>query len=78
MSEKEKIKRQVDVVKCLGESIGYGHLMSLASALWRKQLEESGVPTDGAFSPTLDMFIDKEILKGVQRERKLYDSFVRY
>lgn len=41
-------------VKRLGEKIGYGNLMSWASALWRKNLSEIGCPTEGAFVPRID------------------------
>jgi len=41
----------IELIKSIGDQIGYGHLMSIASALWRKKLNESGVPESGAFVP---------------------------
>lgn len=46
-------KSEAMAVKKLGESIGYGNLMELASALWRKDLKDqrsSGIKT-GYWSP---------------------------
>ena len=72
-----KIKYEVDIVKKLGDEIGYGHLMELASALWRKTLEEEGYPTSGAFVTTLECFLSKEIMASSKAERKLYDNLIR-
>ena len=56
---------EIDAVKELGDKIGYGNMMSIASALWRRLLKESGVPTSGAFIPTSRSFIkdDQELQK---------------
>ncbi len=40
-------------VKRLGEEIGYGNLMSIASALWAVNLEEKHGITTGNFIPTM-------------------------
>ena len=40
-------------VKMIGEETGYGNLMEWASALWRKQLKENGIPINGAFVPKI-------------------------
>ena len=68
---------ETNTVKELGEQIGYGHLMSIASALWRKNLEDSGYPTSGAFVPTCLPFVEKEIAKATKEEREMYDKMVR-
>lgn len=45
------MKEDILKVKELGDKIGYGNLMCIASAIWKKQLtEEYGLP-DGAFIP---------------------------
>ena len=44
---------EIEKVKQLGDEIGYGHLMELASALWRKKLKYSGMPESGAFVTTI-------------------------
>jgi len=67
----------VNNVKELGEEIGYGHLMSIASALWRKSLMEKNYPIDGAFVPTCLSFVDKEIVHATKGERNLYDEMVK-
>ena len=48
-----RMHEEVKAVKELGEKIGYGHMMGIASALWRASLEEMGCPTDGAFVAAL-------------------------
>lgn len=67
------MENEVNKVKELGESIGYGHLMNIASALWRKNLQEKGYPTTGAFVPTCLQFVDKEMVEGMEKEHKIYD-----
>ncbi len=41
-------------VKDLGENIGYGHLMNLASNLWKESMKRQGLPTSGVFIPVLE------------------------
>lgn len=40
-------------VKALGEMIGYGNIMDIASVLWAEDLKRNGLPDDGAFYSTL-------------------------
>jgi hypothetical protein len=40
-------------VKQLGELIGYGNMMTLASELWKRRLESKGYPLSGAFEVCL-------------------------
>lgn len=40
-------------VRTLGEKIGYGQMMDLASDLWKASLVKAGYPTDGAFVPVI-------------------------
>ena len=46
MTEKEKVKQ-------LGEQLGYGQMMKLASELWKKDMIAHGYPTSGVFIPAL-------------------------
>lgn len=49
----ERFKREVEEVKRLGDQIGYGNMMTIASALWAKMLiDEFGID-GGAFYPTI-------------------------
>lgn len=63
-------------VKEIGEKIGYGHLMSLASSLWRKSLKEQGYPIVGAFVPTCIPFVKKEHMEMHENDAKQYDDIV--
>lgn len=69
------LKQQAAEVKRLGERIGYGNMMAMASALWRKSLTEQGFPTDGAHVPTLKSFIKKGLHD--PKEDQIYDEIVR-
>jgi len=53
------INQEIKAVEMLGETIGYGNMMALASAIWRKKLKDSGIPEIGAFVPTISSFIKK-------------------
>jgi hypothetical protein len=77
-SEQEitNLKAEVKAVKEIGELIGYGHLMSLASALWRKALKEKGYPESGAFVATILQCVEKEMAQATEAERKMYDGFI--
>ena len=49
----ECFKREVEAVKRLGDQIGYGNMMWIASALWAKSLIENELPDSGAFYPAI-------------------------
>lgn len=69
---------EVAAVQRLGDQIGYGHLMSLASALWRRKLtkEYGDGYRMGAFVPTLCSLVVGEWAENLQKEIDLYDSIV--
>ena len=68
------LKREAQAVKALGESIGYGNMMSMASALWRKDMIENGYPVSGVFVPVLPSDVKEEYLN--EGDMKKYDSIV--
>ena len=70
------LKSEIKLVKIIGEQIGYGHMMLLASALWRKSLNERGVPESGAFLPTILTLIKDEEHEMAQRESHFYDKLI--
>lgn len=67
---------EIEAVKELGEKIGYGNMMSIASALWRKSLKEKGYPISAAFVPTCLPFIKKDLQDLDKEGRELYDKMV--
>lgn len=75
--QKEALMEDANQVALLGEKIGYGHLMSLASALWRKHLQQKGYPTSGAFVPTILSFIKKEEQAHTQKSNDHYDQIIK-
>lgn len=48
------MKEEILKTKELGDKIGYGNLMMIASALWRKSLLENYGVSSGAFVPRID------------------------
>jgi hypothetical protein len=62
-------KAEILSVKQLGESIGYGNMMDIASALWAEKLEKSVGTSEGAFIPTILQDI-KPIQKKEYKERQ--------
>ena len=51
--DEERFKRECEEVKRLGDQIGYGNMMTIASALWAKMLIDEGCTDSGAFYPTI-------------------------
>lgn len=65
---------EIRAVERLGKQIGYGNLMEMASALWRRDLKKSGAHESGAFIPTLECNV---IDISVHAESKdIYDSLM--
>lgn len=77
MCDFETYREQINTIKNIGDQIGYGHLMHIASALWRNSLQEKMISKDGAFVPTLTMCIKKDDIEIVQKDIDLYDMLVR-
>lgn len=73
----ELYKNEILKVKALGEAIGYGNLMDIASVLWGHQLERNGVSDDGAFYPMILMEIKDGELKeeAVQNRCRKYEYY---
>lgn len=74
--QNRQIIQDASRVQALGDEIGYGHLMELASALWRKRLREKGYPTSGAFVPTVTVLLTKEGKEIANESCDLYDSLI--
>lgn len=67
---------EVNKVRELGEQMGYGQMMEIASALWRKSLTEKGYPQSGAFVATILKCIKEEHQPTVLWVSKSYDELV--
>lgn len=60
---------EVDEVKQLGERIGYGRLMQIASQQWSKMLTEKyGISGTGAFVPAIHFQIKEEEKERLRQE----------
>jgi len=68
--------KEIEAVKALGEQIGYGNMMEIASALWRKSLREKNYPESGAFVTTCIGMFDKEGEDLAKEEADRYDSYI--
>ena len=67
---------EIQTVKLLGEKIGYGHLMQLASTLWGNDLESHGYPRNGAFIPTTFTLLSEEGKKIALSEDAHYRNLI--
>ena len=67
---------EVRVTKYLCDAYGYGHIMDLVSALWRRKLAEDGLPTNAAFIPTIETFIRGEHIRSTKCQARVYDKLV--
>ena len=66
-------RRQCEEVKRLGDQIGYGNMMTIASHLWAKMLVDEGLPDTGAFYPTIiSNMRDTELTEIQKKERDAY------
>ena len=70
------IKTEIEVVKKVGEKIGYGHMMELASALWRQKLRDTKVPETGAFISVLSSDVKGEALERAIKNNDHYDNIL--
>lgn len=68
-----QLKNEILMVRQIGDQIGYGHLMALASALWKIKLGGG----DGAFIPTIALFIKDEHREIIDQESKNYEALVK-
>lgn len=60
---------EIRLVKQLGEQVGYGNLMNLASALWAIDLESKDYPVTGAFVPVISPDIKAARRKHYEKEQ---------
>ena len=69
----ERFKRECEEVKRLGDQIGYGNMMTIASALWAKMRIDEGWTDSGAFFPTiLSNMKPGDLTVHAMRERACY------
>lgn len=73
----DKLKRDVEAVRQLGSQMGYGHLMELASALWREDLQETLGFSSGAFVPVCTYSIKKADVPMIEKSSNQYDKIVK-
>lgn len=70
-------KREIEEVQRLGERIGYGNMMRIASGLWALDLERKYGITSGAFMPTVGGFMKKVEAKKAETERENRKEFFK-
>jgi hypothetical protein len=72
-----RYKHEIEQVKELGERIGYGNMMSIASVLWAMSLEEKHGITSGAFVATIPAFMKKREAEKAAKERESRKEFFK-
>ena len=75
ITQEKHMVEDVLLVKRIGDRMGYGHLMSLASALWRNNLPNG--QKMGAFVCVCDVSVKEEILDAVRATNEVYDEIVK-
>lgn len=76
MPQENILRAEMQAVKQLGERIGYGNLISWASALWRYSLRKHGFPENGALIGVCETSIKSDCLKGVHEQEAVYNMWV--
>ena len=71
-----RMRAEMLAVQRLGECIGYGNLISWASALWRKSLREQGFPDSGAFIGVCECSVKRDCLDRIHKQEAVYDAWV--
>lgn len=66
-------EQEIEAVKALGEQIGYGNLMCIASALWAIDLDKSGRGHSGVFIPVCGFQLKpcEKSREGIDLERRM-------
>lgn len=69
---------EIKIVQQLGRAIGYGHMMSLCTALWRRELAASYGDRckSGAFIGVCACSIKEDVLPSAMQTVALYDGIV--
>jgi hypothetical protein len=68
---------EIQAVKELGEKIGYGNMMDIASSLWGIMLEDKFGHSTGAFEPVCIAPIDEKYAKELKKSRKKRNEQIR-
>ena len=67
---------EIETIKILGEKIGYGNMMGIASALWRENLKQNSCPISGAFIPVLPSDIKSGCKSLYKSENERMDEII--
>jgi hypothetical protein len=69
-------KQEIEAVNQLGDAIGYGNMMTLATALWRKSLRDEEYPQSDAFIATIYGLLDEDGKRIADKEFHFYDKLI--
>jgi len=75
ITQEKQLVEEVLLVKRIGDRIGYGHLMSLASALWRRKFPSEAA--SGAYVCVCETSVKKDIMDAVKATNEVYDEIVK-
>lgn len=70
-------KNEILAVKKLGDEIGYGNMMCIASALWRESLIRSCGSPAGAFVPVLMDGVKSSYIEMVETDNQFKDEAIK-
>lgn len=63
-------------LKEIADKVGYGHAMSILSALWAISLRDQGFPQEGAFVLTCVPFINKDMQSVAKMDLEHYMNWI--
>ena len=69
--------REIKAVKELGDKIGYGNMMDIASSLWAIMLEDKYGHSLGAFEPVCMFQVADKEKKKLEQSRKARNNQIR-
>ena len=71
-------EEEIKILEQLGSILGWGHMISLCTALWRRDLatKYGDGCKSGAFIGVCDCFIKEDALPPIMRDVALYDGIV--
>ena len=72
MSQNTTIK----ILNKLGKTEGYGHVMSLVSALWRADARSRNEPIEGCFVPVCLNMLKRSHASAISHDLQAYDRIV--
>ena len=67
-------KSEEELVRELGEKIGYGNMMDLASECWSDDMIKNGYPTSGVFITALPSDSNQRVIEELEEIERMFPN----